>query len=254
MMPREPADAVVLRNKAERYLMDQAMRLREAGLDAEIMVRFGPAPDVIVEAAERIHSTLIAMATHGRSGLRRWALGSVADRVIRAAPVPVFVVRGGAPTPRADFAFKQIMVPLDGSPIAAQALPLAAELATHAQAELTLIQAVTPTIESYPLPLGQPMTQYTVLLPALREKAAADLAGAASELRAQGLPVKTLVEIGYPAEVIVDEAEKRAIDLIVMATHGRSGLRRWALGSVAGKVLHAATTPLLLIRAQARSS
>jgi nucleotide-binding universal stress UspA family protein len=160
-------------------------------------------------------------------------------------------VRGSEGIPAVAPAIKRIMVPLDGSPTARQALALAAELATQAHAELTLIQAIAPTIESYPLPLGQPMTQYSVILPALRAKAAKDLDSAANELRAQGLHVETLVEDGYAAEVIVDEADKHKIDLIVMATHGYSGLRRWALGSIADKVLHAATTPLLLIRAQA---
>jgi len=238
------------RRHAEGYLESQAVLLQVAGTRVDFAVRLGdPAEEILTVAAEQ-RATLIALATHGYSGLKRWTLGSVTDKVVHAAPMPVFIVRSDAQPPTGDVAFTRILVPLDGSPLARQALPLAAELATRAQAELTLIEAISPVLESYPLPLGQPMTYYSVLLPALRAKAADDLTRAAHALRQQGISVKTLVEEGYPAELIVDAARERQSDLILMATHGYGGIRRWALGSVADKVLHAATTPLVLVRAR----
>jgi nucleotide-binding universal stress UspA family protein len=187
--------------------------------------------------------------THGRSGLRRWALGSVADRVVQAAPAPVLLVRG-SDLPTHTFNLKRILLPLDGSDLARQALPIAVELATCAQAELALLQAIAPVIEGYPNLFSQPTSQYGAVLAALREQAEVELGGVAGELRPQEPVVTTSVANGHPAEVIVDEAARHAASLIVMATHGRGGLRRWALGSVADKVLHTTTTPLMLVRAQ----
>jgi nucleotide-binding universal stress UspA family protein len=249
---RERRESLMHRQHAESYLAGQAAPLEGHGLDVEIDVRYGPAAEVIVEVAEGHHVALIAMATHGYSGLKRWALGSVTDKVAHATTRPMFVVRGAAHAPEGAAAFQRVMVPLDGSPFAEQALPCAAELAAQSNAELLLMQAVMPTIESYPriAPLGRPEVLPGDVLAALRAQATADLERQASELRRRGLHVATHVVDGPAAESIVDEARHRAVDLVVMATHGYSGLKRWALGSVADKVLHAATTPLILVRAQ----
>src|SRR5215213_5529761 len=155
---REHRSLTTLTHHAEGYLDSHAALLRGQGIDVEIDVRCGPAADVIVEAAEGLHISMIAMATHGYSGLRRWALGSVTDRVVHATATPVFVVRGANRSPRDPITFKRVMVPLDGSPLATQALPAAADLAERANAELLLIQAVEPTIQAYPsiAPLGRP--------------------------------------------------------------------------------------------------
>ncbi len=241
-----------LRERAAGYLATVAMQLEQAGLDVETIVRIGPPDENIVETARSQHATLIAMVTHGYGGLRRWTLGSVTDKVVHSATTPVFIVRGVAPASR-DLALKRILVPLDGSELAKQALPLAAELATCANAELILLEAVAPMTEIYAgvRPLGRSIPQYADALAALRHQATRELDTLAGELRRQHLPVKVAVVNGHAAEVIIDEAARRGADLIVMATHGYSGLRRWAMGSVADKVLHATTTPLVLVRARA---
>jgi nucleotide-binding universal stress UspA family protein len=243
----------MLRQHAERYLASHAELMQADGLDVAVDVRFGPAADVIVEAALGQPVTMIVMATHGYSGFKRWALGSVTDKVIHATATPVFIVRAEAQareqTP------KRIMVPLDGSALARQALPLATALATSSGAELLLMHAIAAPIEAYPgFPArGRPIPQLAEVLAALRDHAASDLGAHADKLRAHGILVSTQVIQGYAADVLVDEATRRGVDLIVMATHGYSGLKRWALGSVADKVLHATTTPLLLVRAQPES-
>jgi nucleotide-binding universal stress UspA family protein len=250
---REHRSLTTLTHHAQGYLDSQAMLLRGQGIDVEIDVRCGPAADVIVEAADGLHTTLIAMATHGYSGLKRWALGSVTDRVVHATATPIFVVRGSKPAPVEPITFKRVMVPLDGSPLATQALPLAADLAERAQAELLLMQAVEIAIDSYPLiaPLGRPDLMPSKALRLLRGRAGQQLEEQAAMLRERGLHVVSQVLNGHAAEAIIDEATRHTVDLLVMATHGYSGLKRWALGSVTDKVLHAATTPLLLVRANA---
>jgi nucleotide-binding universal stress UspA family protein len=237
--------------RARRYLEQQAEALAALGTEATYEVRFGPPAEVIVETAEAEHVALVAMATHGYSGLKRWALGSVADKVIHASCAPVLVVRGVTSVAAAP-AVRRIVVPLDGSPLAKQALPLGAELARRAGAELVLLRATMPTIDlmaGMP-PAGRLAAPYEDLTEPMRQSARRELEGIAGQLRGEDVRVEVAAPIGDPAELIVDEAAAHQADLIVMATHGYSGLRRWALGSVADKVLHATTTPLILVRAK----
>jgi nucleotide-binding universal stress UspA family protein len=240
----------IMQQNAERYLEGQAALLRDAGLEATIDVRCGPPADVIVETALGLRVAMIAMATHGYSGVRRWALGSVTDKVVHATATPVLVVRGAAHerTP----AIKRIMVPLDGSALARQALPLATRLAQSAQAELLLLQAVVPALEAQLgfAPRSRQIPQLAGVLEALHDQAESDLGALAEDLHKRDIVVRMRVVNGHAAEVLVDAAAHEQVDLIVMATHGYSGVKRWALGSVADKVLHAAATPLILIRAK----
>jgi nucleotide-binding universal stress UspA family protein len=242
-----------MRQHAEGYLATQALYLREAGIDVETEVNFGPPAEIIIEVAQERHATLIAMATHGYSGVKRWTLGSVTDQVVHMATTPVFVVHGAAPALQADPTFERILVPLDGSAFANQVLPLARELAAKANAELVLLEAIAPSIEIQigARPFGRPIPRYDIVLEMLRRQATQDLAALANQQRANGLRASTVVKNGPAAEAIVDEAAQCEADLIVMATHGYSGMKRWALGSVAHKVLHGVTTPILLVRPQA---
>jgi nucleotide-binding universal stress UspA family protein len=250
---REHRALITLTQHAESYLGSHAALLRSQDIDTEIDVRCGPAAEVIVEAAENQHVALIAMATHGYSGLKRWALGSVTDRVAHSTAKPVFVVRGTSSAATEPIRFKRVMVPLDGSPLATQALPLAADLAERARGDIVLMQAVETSIEVYPAiaPLGRPDLMPSEMLRRLRALAGQYLDEQAKLLRDRGLPVTTHVVNGHAAETIVDQATGQLVDLVVISTHGYSGLKRWALGSVTDKVLHAATTPLLLVHANA---
>jgi nucleotide-binding universal stress UspA family protein len=242
----------IIRQHAEGYLATQAVYLREAGLDVETEVNTGSPAKIIVEVAREQHATLIAMATHGYGGIKRWTLGSVTDQVVHTATTPVFVVQGAEPAPQATPAIKRILVPLDGSAFARQALPLAVDLAAGANAELILLEAIAPTVETMAgfRPLGQSIPQYAEMIELLHWHAQQDLGALTEQLSQSSLNVKASIVNGHAAEVIVDEAAHRGVDLIVMATHGYSGLKRWALGSVAHKVLHTTTMPLVLVRAQ----
>jgi nucleotide-binding universal stress UspA family protein len=242
----------VLRQNAENYLASQAAQLHAAGVQTAFEARLGTsvAPaGIIVEVARQEQATLIAMATHGYSGIKRWALGSVTDKVVQASNVPVYVVRSFEEPPIGERSLKRLLVPLDGSALARQALPLAAELAASARAELIVLTVNAP-------PLGEALEEMNAyprsdeLLAALRDRVLGELGGLTNELRQQQVTITPVAVEGFPAEAIIDEAARRHVDLIVMATHGYSGLKRWALGSVADKVLHAATTPLLLVRTQ----
>ena len=238
------------RRHAEGYLESLAVMMQSEGIQVDFEVRLGHPAEQIVAVAEEQRAALLAMATHGYSGLKRWARGSVTDKVAHATTAPVLIIHSGEQQHGDQVAFNRILVPLDGSDFAAQALPLAIELASGAKAKLTLLRAVRPAIETsagFPPP-GRPDPQLGAVLAAMRARAGKELVELAGDLD-QDLPVTTVVANGQAAEVIVDEANQRHDDLIVMATHGYTGIKRWARGSVAEKVLHAVAVPLLLVHA-----
>lgn len=242
-------------HEAVCYLEVVARPLREAGFDVTTDVHFGSPATCIVETARHRGATLIAMATHGYGGWRRWAVGSVTDRVIRTTTTPVLVVRGREESAAQPLMLKRILVPLDGSQFGKQALPIAIELARQAHASIHLVHALLPGDE---LPaivwvnMSEMRLQQTI--DERQREIEQHLAVAMREIQAAGIPVSSRVMIGQPAEMIVAAANQRQSDLIVMATHGYGGFVRFALGSVADRVLHTTTTPLLLVHAESREA
>jgi nucleotide-binding universal stress UspA family protein len=233
-----------LRTQAESYLRTQALEFRSDGLAVEIEAVAGRPDEVIAQVASELEDPIIVMATHGYGGVRRWVIGSVTDRVLHTVSCPVLVVRPGDEARPQGSSIRRIMVPLDGSPLARRALPLAAEVASRVGAsELMLLTVVKPITVQYAYDGDSaPLSAEAVSAGLIAESA-----GVADELASHGVALRPLVVDGLPAEALVDAATKHQVDLVVMATHGGSGVRRWALGSVADKVIHATTTPVLLV-------
>jgi nucleotide-binding universal stress UspA family protein len=145
--------------------------------------------------------------------------------------------------------YKVILVPLDGSPLAEQALPHAVEIARAFGARLTLF-SVVESYQLYPQPgvIG-PVLSVQFNIDEETSKTSEYLRGLADKLRADGIDVVVEVRQGDPAAEICDYAKSIGADLIVMSTHGRSGIRRWVYGSVADRILRSANVPVLLVRA-----
>jgi nucleotide-binding universal stress UspA family protein len=149
--------------------------------------------------------------------------------------------------------YRRILVPVDGSALAETALPYAAELARMSGAELTILRVYETSIEPEPEPAaiaGMDRREYTRAVTRgrnLRHAAERHLETAAEQLRAHGLAISTATFEGQPGDAIVGEAEGRDVDLIVMATHSRTGVARRLAGSVADYVLHHTTRPVLLV-------
>lgn len=153
--------------------------------------------------------------------------------------------------------YTHILVPLDGSELAEQVLPHVTALALRFRARLTLLRATTAAQAvgmqaalAGALPGGGPIADATPLIAAEREAAATYLAAVAERLRERGLTVAVEQHDGAPAELILTRARARGADLIAMTTHGRGGLGRLLLGSVADAVVRHASVPVLLVRAQ----
>jgi nucleotide-binding universal stress UspA family protein len=236
-----------LRHNEEQYLVQHANQLRDAGITVDIDIQSGRAPDMIVARAKATEADLIAMATHGYTGLRRLAFGSVVDEVVHATSTPIFAVHARPQPAPEPIAIKRIVVPLDGSEFSRHALPMAAELARQAQAELIMLTVAAPPFEVAPENMSR-FQHYDDALPLLEDMLLQELGAHRQLLEQQGVTVTPVARNGIPADTIVEHAKESRADLIVMATHGYRGIKRWALGSVADKVLHATATPILLVR------
>lgn len=233
----------LVQQQAADYLATQVVALRQAGIDTETAVRFGAPARIISDVAETAHVGLIVLTAHRASRFRHGLSGSIAAALLHVCTTPLLIIHANGPQ-HVGPAIQRILVPLDGSPVARQALPLAVRLAGAAHAELILTHAVAPTLEVFP---ATPLPD--VIQDILADAATTELNALMQEMQTQHVLVTTTVTYGNAAEVITNTARQRQVDLIVMTTHGYSGLRRWVVGSVAERILHMTQTPLLLIHA-----
>jgi nucleotide-binding universal stress UspA family protein len=230
--------------EAQRYLQGLAGDYR-TNYAVEYSVPFGDPAEEIPRVAEVRAADLVVMATHGRSGFPRLFLGSVTEALVRQTQLPLLLVRGDLPMRRWEHGPRRILVPLDGSELAERALNQAAALAEAARAQLTLLQVVGPVMPE--------LRSFEVARLPEDDEALADLAEGylrrvAAPLVGRGLEVQTVVVRGTPGEQIAATAAA-GYDLIAMATHGRGGIERLIVGSVADQVVRTADVPVLLVRA-----
>lgn len=242
-------------------LLDARGREREHGYLTAVAAHADPSLVVQThlidgDVVEALHAYLVesaadlaVLSTHGRGGLARAWLGSVAEGLVRRARIPLLVVpplRHGPAPPRP--ALRRILVSLDGSRLAEQVLHAVRDLAAVLRLEIRLLLVIPPL----PMPrakeathLGSPLTP----LAELRPRAQAYLEALAVPLRADGLDVETEVHADtHIARRILTCTDEDGADIIAMATHALHGAARLFLGSVADKVVRAAARPVLLVR------
>jgi nucleotide-binding universal stress UspA family protein len=225
---------------ARNYIAGIQERLEREGVRVTAEIRVGSAIGVILEVVEEKKATMIAMATHGATGLKRILLGSVAEVVLRKSPVPVFVVRPfwaeeDEPPDQPETApFRNLLVPVDGSDLAELALPSALELGRLFEARAILLRVLDESGDQ---------------MPADVREAEEHLDAISRTFERRGINTFILVQKGDAVEEILNAARFHHADLIVMTTHGRSGLSRLVTGSVTEQVLRRAMVPLLVVRA-----
>jgi nucleotide-binding universal stress UspA family protein len=221
-------------------------------------LELGHPAGIIVDLAAEDPGTLIAMATHGYSGAQRWLLGSVAEKVLHAAKNDLLIVRTAEGNTGGEAPLKTLLVPLDGSREAENALSTAGDLATRLQSKVVLVRVL---IRFYFAPPETVVPVIGMSMPDPRELRAQDKAEASQyltdkveQLRAQGIAQVSSVLIDGGAEGaaadIIDLAGKTPHNLVVMSTHGRSGVGRWLIGSVVERVVRHSSGPVLVIRRQ----
>ncbi len=218
----------VTRHYANKYLVIPGSK----EINVQATTRVGNPAEAIVDFACKWDHKLIIMATHGRSGIGRWAVGSVADKVVRAPTnLPVMLIRGKKTRPdvRQKRLLRKTLVPLDVSTHSQAVIPYISQLALKLEMELILLQVVPPSNHN-------------------TANAEACLQAQCAELKQQGIAADYRVQAGSPADEIIELADGLAVDLVAMSTRERTGIPRWTLGSVAQKVLLGGSTPLLLVR------
>ncbi len=232
---------------AQTYLESKRDELKSRGLKVKTVMAYQPQADSILNAAADEDADLIAMSTHGRSGMTRWISWSVADKVLHATHRPLLLVRATEPDYRKEApVIQKILVPLDGSPLAEGVLPFVVGLAKALDASLELFHAL-PTVELHPgVEVGRLPTPE--LFNGLAAQANELLARVVKDVQKEGVKARGLFTIGPAVNEIVNAAEREGVGLIAMATHGRSGIGRWMIGSVADAVVRRTDLPCLVIR------
>lgn len=216
-------------------------------LTVEVHIAVGEPALEIASAASSKGADLIVMATHGRSGIGHLVMGSVTESVLRTAPAPVLALRAGQEG-RPLTEVKRILWATDLSPASEEAWRYALMFADTLSAEVSLLHVVNSTelagIADMPVP---PSAGWLEGQLAAIEK---ELVTRQREVESLGLSARRKVTVGPPAVAIVAEAQAEQVDLIVMGTHGRTGLTHILLGSVAEAVLRKAPCPVLVVRAK----
>jgi nucleotide-binding universal stress UspA family protein len=236
-------------DKSENYLARVAKQFPSTHVERAVVQ--GNAAEAIIDKAAVDKSTLIAMATHGRSGINRWLLGGVAEKVLRATTNPLLLVRallgGGAD---GEATLRSVVLPLDGSELAEVALPTAAYLAKKLAVEIYLLRAYSNPYGAFALGAGPYAVNLEEWMAGVREETRGYLEAKMTALNQQGVEeISYLLQEGNAAEEIVATAEETPESLIVMSSHGRTGVKRWVLGSVAETVVRHADRPVLVLRA-----
>jgi nucleotide-binding universal stress UspA family protein len=232
---------------AEAYLAEVAKQLASLGIEADSGVVYGPPSAAILDEIRLRSASMVVMATHGRSGLGRWLYGSVADFVLHRSPVPVLLVpASGARSWSQDQ--RRILVPLDGSPLAEAVLQPATQMAEQLRqlrAELVLCRVVEPpNYGAY----GE-AAQFITFDPDEQLASAQNyLEQVAGRLRQTSQPVSIRALVGEAVQTIAALASESDVLAVAMATHGRGGLARFVLGSVATGTIQRAQVPILLVR------
>jgi nucleotide-binding universal stress UspA family protein len=245
--------------EAEAYLNAIGRRFFAAGPTVTTHVHTAATKDVargIAAHQSELTVDLIVMCTHGRSGLRGILFGSIAQQVVASGQTPVLLIRPEAVMEKKAFACRRLLAPTDGNPAHAAGLTAASGLARAAGAQLMLL-AVVPTVARLS---GKHATTQRFMPGTIRAALDLDetnlqsyLQQLISDLENEGIPAFARVSHGDPASVIAQTADERQADVIVLATHGKSGTKAFWAGSVAAKVLGKTVKPLLLVPFQAKT-
>jgi nucleotide-binding universal stress UspA family protein len=237
IIPYSDEEMELLNKGVEDYLKEVCQRFEGGGINAESLVTIGTAAEEIVRVAQETDIDLVVMATHGRSGITLWALGSVADKVVKVLKQPIILVRvtKDMSVDPHNGIFNKVLVTLDGSKESEVVLPIIEELASQLEIETILLSVLD-------------MPFHRVSREKLEESTRKYLEGIANKLSTKGIKTKTEIKIGNAAVETINFANEVNADLVAMSTHGHSGINRWYLGSIAQKVLHTGTKPILLVR------
>jgi len=215
-----------------------------------VVLRGKPAEE-IVNYAERNNISLIIMASHGRSGIMRWIMGSIANKVIQRTSTPILLIRASSAQPEVDREglFSRILISLDGSEAGETPLPYISQLTNKLKADVILLQVICPGQHVHTIGGLDYILFAEQHVEEMKAEAKQYLERAREKLRGAKAIISTEVKIGDPAQEIIRLIDEANIGLVVISSHGCSGAGQWTFGSVAQKILNINNTPILIFRA-----
>ena len=236
-----------LNEDAEAYLTGVAARLAWQGIDVSAKVVHGDPASLVLKAVEGQRDVLIAMSTHGRSGITGWVLGSVTDKVLHSTVNPLLIARCRKEVPDPEIKLSTLIVPLDGSALAEQILPHVSGLAEAMKIKIDLVTVIPSAGDAPSLFEIVPMSGEGPAVE-VKENATAYLHQVAKKLRREGtVTIEEHVLEGHPAVAIIDYAKGIPDNVVAMASHGRSGIGRWLLGSITDLAARNSGDPVLVV-------
>lgn len=237
-------------------LDEAAALIADTGVPVDRQILEGDPEEAIVAAAIENAVDLVAMSSHGRGAIGRAIFGSVADRVVRMSPVPVLVLRTPEDEAPEDPPVRRVIVPLDGSELADRALPVAVDVACGLDVPVHVVRAIDPAA-NLPVSRGAFGMAPSITSDAMEQiwaeaeaEASSTVTQGIETLQAEGIEVSGAVLHGSPFFAISEIALPD--DLLILTSHGRGGVRRWLLGSVAEKLVREAPAPVVLVPAAGR--
>ena len=237
---------------AVRYSTSYLRGIATTFTDTEVRcsVERGKPEETIIEKAATDKAMLITMATHGRSGLNRFLLGSVAEKVLRGTVNPLLLIRATEEAKsKGEAMLRSVIVPLDGSELAEGVLPMVADMAKKLDLEVELFRAYHIPYNVYAGDEGFYAGNYDELLAGVRDETKEYLDKKAETMKRLGVAKVTCVtKEGFAGDEIIALGRKTSDNLIAMSSHGRSGVKRWVLGSVAETVVRHSGDPVLISR------
>ncbi len=228
-----------LQQKIQTEIRDFISKEDQTKIKTKVLIQIGKPAIEILKTAEKEKADLIVLGTHGRSGVKHFLLGSVTERVVQRSNVPVLIHRGGIQSLP-----KKILIPIDFSESSQEALETAVQWAADLKAEIYLLHTID-LVDLYSYNVLSIPVDAPALGKVLKKEAHEKLGLWANKI---STPHHLEVSIGNPVSEIQESIRKHSIDLVILATHGRTGLKHFLMGSVAEKVVHSASCSVLTVR------
>jgi len=233
------------------YIQEMNKTIKEKAIQVKSVIVTGDPAEQIVNYADKKNIDLIIMGTRGRSAIKRWVLGSVADKVVSATTCPVALIslEDAEAAVRGKKILRKALVILDGTEESEVVIPYVERLASRFDMEVTLLQLVEQAYEYY---VGTQDLSHTPVskekMNSIKAKTRRHLRKLANLLEGKGITVTVKVTVGNSAETIIKVASKIDADLLAMATRGRAGISRWFFHSVRDEIVNIGNTLVLLVR------
>ncbi len=241
-----PSTVADLKSDLEDKISADYISEIEKEIDIKIVIRRGYPPSEIVSLIDDEGADLIIMGTHGRKGLTHLLLGSVTEKIIRNSRIPVVTLKTDNIISSESLSIKKILVPYDFSELSEKSFELAERIASFYDAEIDLVYVNQP-ITYYPYYLSENYSEENVL-ERIDKEIKGKLDSVVKTSSDNKCRKKTFVVRGEPYEAILGLADEMASNLIIMGTHGRSGIAHVVIGSVAERVIRASHIPVITIR------